>query len=209
MSKKKKKGASSPPGPETDARVRRSKEAVLAVTHQMMSETGLSGVSIDEVSKRSGVAKTTIYRHWSSRADLLLEACSRLGSKPETPDTGSFRGDVETLAMEFASLLRTTPAAKILPSIVDAAEHDTKIAKLLHAQVHAGVMASLYEVIERAQKKNEIGRIQDASYLIARIVGPLFFRRWFSGESLDNNFVRAIVQSALAAADTPGKRPTK
>lgn len=206
MSKKKKQGAASPPEPELDARVRRSREAVLAVTHQMMSETGLSGVSIDAVSKRSGVAKTTIYRHWPSRADLLLEACSKLGSKTEAPNTGSVRGDMETLALAFASRLRTAPAAKILPSIVDAAEHDAKIAKLLHAQVHAGIMAPLYEVIERAQKKGEIGRGQDASQLIARIVGPLFFRRWFSREPIDDKFVRAIVQSALAAAEHDGRR---
>ena len=206
MSTKEKKEASSPTSPELDARVRRSKETVLAVTHQMMSETGLSGVSIDEVSKRSGVAKTTIYRHWPSRADLLLEACTKLGSKFEVPDTGSFRGDIEALVMAFASYLRTAPATKILPSIVDAAEHDTKIAKLLHAQVHAYIMAPLYEVIERAQKKAEIGEDQDASHLIARIVGPLFFRRWFSGESLDENFVRAIVQSAIAAEDTDTRR---
>ncbi|MDB5606347.1 MAG: TetR-family transcriptional regulator [Bradyrhizobium sp.] len=206
MSTKKKKGASSPTSPELDARVRRSKETVLAVTHQMMSETGLSGVSIDEVSKRSGVAKTTIYRHWPSRADLLLEACSKLGSKFEVPDTGSFRGDIEALVRALASYLRTAPATKILPSIVDAAEHDTKIAKLLHAQVHAYIMAPLYEVIERAQKKGEIGRDQAASHLIARIVGPLFFRRWFSGESLDENFVRAIVQSAIVAVDTDTRR---
>lgn len=202
MSTKKKKGAASLPDPELDARVRRSKETVLAVTYQMMSETGLSGVSIDEVSKRSGVAKTTIYRHWPSRADLLLEACTKLGSKVETPNTGSLRGDVETVALAFASRILRAPAAKILPSIVDAAEHDAKIAKLLHAQVHAGIMDPLEQVIERARKRGEIGRNQDASHLIARIVGPLFFRRWFSGEPLDDNFVRAVVDSAMAAALT-------
>jgi len=63
--------------------------------------------------------------------------------------------------MAFASYLRTAPATKILPSIVDAAEHDTKLAKLLHAQVHACIMAPLYEVIERARKKAEIGEDQE------------------------------------------------
>ena len=206
MSTKKKKGVLSPTSTELDARVRRSKETVLAVTHQMMSETGLSGVSIDEVSKRSGVAKTTIYRHWPSRADLLLDACSKLGSKFEVPDTGSFRGDIDALVVALASYLRTAPLTKILPSIVDAAEHDIKIAKLLQAQVRTCIMAPLYEVIERAQKKAEIGADQDASHLIARIVGPLFFRRWFSGELLDENFVRAIVKSAIVAVDTDTRR---
>src|SRR5271157_53993 len=65
---------------ELDERVRKSKEAVLATTHQLMSEAGLGGVSIDAVSKRSGVAKTTIYRHWPSRSALLLDACSKMGA---------------------------------------------------------------------------------------------------------------------------------
>jgi AcrR family transcriptional regulator len=148
------------------------------------------------------VAKTTIYRHWPSRADLLLDACSKLGSKFEVPDTGSFRGDIDALVVALASYLRTAPLTKILPSIVDAGEHDIKIAKLLQVQVRSCIMAPFYEVIERAQKKAEIGKDQDASHLIARIVGPLFFRRWFSGEPLDDNFVRAIVQSAIVAVDT-------
>ena len=42
------------------------------------------GVSIDAAAKRSGVAKMTIYRHWQSRADLLLDACSKLGKKGNT-----------------------------------------------------------------------------------------------------------------------------
>src|SRR5260370_7148691 len=115
MSTKKKKGVSSPASPELDARVRRSKENVLAVTHQMMSETGLSGVSIDEVSKRSGGAKTTIYRHCPSRADLLLEACSKLGSKLEAPVTGTFPGAIESFVPTFAPLLRPPPPTQMLP----------------------------------------------------------------------------------------------
>src|ERR1700731_1150267 len=79
------------------ARVQRSKEAVLATTNELMSEAGIGGVSIDEVSRRSGVAKTTIYRHWPSRSALLLDACSRLGSPQAPPDTGSLRGDLTLL----------------------------------------------------------------------------------------------------------------
>ena len=59
---------------DADARVLRSRKAVLAATLRLLAEAGLSGVSVDEVSKRSGVAKTTIYRHWSSRSALLLDA---------------------------------------------------------------------------------------------------------------------------------------
>ena len=51
-----------------DQRVVRSKTRVLEETYRLLSEGGMGGVSVDEVSRRSGVAKTTIYRHWPTHA---------------------------------------------------------------------------------------------------------------------------------------------
>src|SRR6516162_6358916 len=60
---------------DVNTRVRRNKEAVLTVTLRLMFEEGIGGVSVDEDARRSGVAKTTIYRHWPSRSALLVDAC--------------------------------------------------------------------------------------------------------------------------------------
>src|SRR5579871_945268 len=111
------------PEPEPDERVARSKRVVLAAAHELLTESGLSGVSVDEVSRRSGVAKTTIYRHWPSREALLLDACSQLTARPPVPDTGSVRSDLEALAGGAAMRLQQ-PWATVLPSIVDSGERD-------------------------------------------------------------------------------------
>src|SRR6202042_3535784 len=92
-------------GGKADKRVRRSKAAVLAQTYELLSEGGIGGVSIDEVSRRSGVSKTTIYRHWPSRAALLMDACSKIGPAPVIPDTGTLKGDVTALATSLAQQL--------------------------------------------------------------------------------------------------------
>jgi len=63
--------------------------------------SGISGVSIDEVSRASGVSKTTIYRHWPSRSALLIDACSRLGGAYPPPDTGTLRADFRALLSNF------------------------------------------------------------------------------------------------------------
>ncbi|MBE7209580.1 MAG: helix-turn-helix transcriptional regulator, partial [Gluconacetobacter diazotrophicus] len=75
-----------------DQRVVRSKERVLRETYRMLFEAGLGGVSVDEVSRRSGVAKTTIYRHWPTRSALVLDACSKMGTPEPPPDTGTLEG---------------------------------------------------------------------------------------------------------------------
>src|ERR1700678_2457322 len=92
--------------PSLDKRVQRSKQVILTETYKLLSEGGIGGVSIDEGSRRSGVSKTTIYRHWPSRSALLLDACSKLGARPEIPDTGSLKGNVTALANYLAQQLK-------------------------------------------------------------------------------------------------------
>jgi AcrR family transcriptional regulator len=185
--------------PPPNERVARSKQAVLAATYKLLSEEGLAGVSVEAVSQRSGVAKTTIYRHWPSRSVLLLDACSRMGSKPQPPDTGSLKSDLETLTSQIAGRLPTAPWTKVLPSIIDSAERDPKLADL-QKSIHAEMRGAFRSVIERAQQKGEISSAHDPSEIIAAILGPLFYRRWFSREPIDEKFVRGVVERAVRAA---------
>lgn len=188
----------------TDKRVERSKAAVLAETYRQLSQSGINGVSIDEVSRLSGVSKTTIYRHWPSRSSLLIDACSRLGKAGDAPDTGSLRGDIGILANYLAEQLRTATWTSIYPSIIDAAERDPDIAAMQSA-LHKGFMAPFNTVVERAKARGEIPSDKPASDLIAAIVGPLFFQRWFSKEAIDERFVESIVDAAVKAAIREGQ----
>ncbi|SIO14499.1 transcriptional regulator, TetR family [Singulisphaera sp. GP187] len=187
-----------------DSRVQRSRKTVLAATLQLLAEAGFSGVSVDEVSRRSGVAKTTIYRHWPSRAALLLEACSNLGAKSQVPDTGTLKGDLTAVVTQFAGRLRSDRWATILPSVIDAAERDPELAEV-HTRLHAGFMAPLYTIIARAQERGELSGDCDPSTLVASVVGPLYYRRWFDRQPLDETFVKSIVDNVLDRPTRPGQ----
>jgi AcrR family transcriptional regulator len=182
-------------GPRPDTRVEKSKAAVLRATYELLTQSGLSGVSVDEVSRRSGVAKTTIYRHWPSRESLLVDACSQLATRPQAPDTGSVRGDLGLLASQVAVHLRQ-PWATVMPSVIDAAERDKELAKL-QASIHSQMREAFVTVIERGQQRGEIPKTQDAPELVAAILGPIMYRRFFSREPLDEAFARRVVGRAL------------
>ena len=186
-----------------DRRVERSKAAVLAETYRLLTQCGMSGVSIDDVARKSGVAKTTIYRHWPSRAALLIDACSRMGGAQAAPDTGNLRGDLRKLTTTVAQQLRTAAWPSVLPSIIDAAERDPDIAAMQSA-LHEGNMAPFYAIAERAKQRGEMPSGRSAADLIAAALGPLFYRRWFSKEAIDDRFVEAVVDAAVAAATAGG-----
>jgi AcrR family transcriptional regulator len=180
-----------------DARVRRSRATVLGVTAELLLERGFAGVSVDEVARRSGVAKTTIYRHWPTRGDLLRDACSSIGTPLEVPDTGNVEGDVTALLTSLAYLLRSAKWTSVLPSVIDAAERDPDVAAV-YSKLQEGYSAPLQFIIHRAMQSGELPKKTDAALLVAALTGPLFYRRWFSREPLTSPFVKQIVRLVLS-----------
>jgi AcrR family transcriptional regulator len=163
---------------------------VLAATAELLFERGFAGAGVDEIARRSGVAKTTIYRHWPTRADLLRDACSTIGTPQNVPDSGNFETDVTALMTDLAQLLRTAKWTSVLPSIIDAAERDPDIA-VMYSKLQHGYSAPLETAILRA---GELPQDTDAALLIAALTGPLFYRRWFSRDPLTDAFAKQIVQ---------------
>jgi AcrR family transcriptional regulator len=197
---------SRPPSTESgasavDGRVRRSRDRVLTTTFELLGESGVSGFTVDEVARRSGVAKTTIYRHWPSREALVIDACSRISGEQEVPDTGSLEGDVTAILTNIGHLLGTARWSSVLPSIVDVAERDPQFADI-HRRIQHGHAAPLRDVIDRAAGRGEIAATADRSTMIAGLMGPLFYRRWFSREPIDEQFVKRIVRNVISSQRT-------
>ena len=182
-----------------DPRVLVSRDRVLTTTLTLLTEAGLDELTMDEISRRSGVAKTTIYRHWPNRSALVIDACSRMTNGEQTPpDTGSLEGDLRAISTNIAELLETARWSAIVPSIVDAAEHDPAYADI-HRAIQHGHAAPLRSVLDRAALRGQIPSTVDREAIIALLLGPLFYRRWFSREKIETTFVETIIRSALAA----------
>lgn len=179
-----------------DKRVERSKAKVLAETYRQMAQVGLGGLSIDEVSRASGVSKTTIYRHWPSRSALLIDACSRLSGRPEAPDSGSLKEDLRTLLCYLADQLETANWSSVYPSVLDAAERDPELS-VMQQSLHQSFMAPLVTVLARATRRGEIPPDRPHDALVAMLVGPLFFRRWFSKERIDEAFIDTLMSAII------------
>lgn len=187
-----------PPSQAIDKRVRRSRDRVLTTAFELLSESGVGGFSVDEVARRSGVAKTTIYRHWPTREALVLDACSQISDEQVVPDTGSVHGDLVAILTNIGHLLYTARWSSVLPSIVDVAERDPEFAEV-HKRIQHGHARALREVLERAIDRGELAASADPSTMIASLLGPLFYSRWFAREPIDDQFVQTIVDTVLGS----------
>ena len=70
----------------------------------------------------------------------------------------------------------------------------------MQSELHKGFMAPFHAVVERAKARGEIRSDKPAANLIAAIAGPLFYRRWFSKEAIDDRFTDAVIDAAIEAA---------
>ena len=113
------------------------------------------------------------------------------------PDTGSLEGDLKEILSNIAELLGTPRWSSIVPSIVDVAEHNTAFADI-HSRIQRGHAAPLRTALDRAARRGEISSTADRSAVAAALLGPLFYRRWFSRERIDAKFLEMIIRSVVA-----------
>jgi AcrR family transcriptional regulator len=189
---------------------RRSDEArrrVLAAATDLIIERGVGNLSIEEVAARSGVAKTTIYRHWPERPSLVLDAVRSHFEHVGSPDTGTLRGDLLAFfgLMDRCDLSGTV--GDIMPSIIDAARRDPEMAQLVD-RVGAERERGLMRIVERARGRGEIDTDLDGEQLVGVLVGPIVFQKVVRRRRLTPAYVHACVDVALAgiARNRPGTR---
>lgn len=104
------------------------------------------------------------------------------------------------LAHKLATALQSARWPAVLPSIIDAAERDDNLAQL-HAQLHADLVKPFLLAATRAQRRGDLPPDQSPADLVAAVIGPLFYRRWFSRETFDGQFIDTVVRTAVARHD--------
>jgi AcrR family transcriptional regulator len=177
-------------------RSRRAESAILEATVALLAELGFGGLTIDGIAARAGVGKATIYRHWSSKAEVALEAFRAFIPPLDDPDTGSFADDVRSVVHQIVDGLSNSPLAGILPSLVDAAERDPEVERLFK-EFGSTRRAVLRGIFTRAAQRGELRDDLDADVAIDLLVGPIFTRRLVSRAPLTRKHANAVLDLVL------------
>ncbi|HYF46099.1 MAG TPA: TetR/AcrR family transcriptional regulator [Acidimicrobiales bacterium] len=160
----------------SDPRIVRSRAAVLEATVELLGEVGHSGTTIEAIAERSGVAKTTIYRHWPRRAPLLVDALYSRVEHAAFEPTGDLRADLLALVGGLARKLRDPNWSRMVATLLDAAESDPEIAELSAAftQQRRELCRS---VLDRGVQAGELRADADTDTAAQLLGGAVFYKR--------------------------------
>ncbi|MCZ7528454.1 MAG: TetR/AcrR family transcriptional regulator [Acidimicrobiia bacterium] len=177
-------------------RSERARADVLDATIDLLCEQGLPGLTIEQVAHRSGVAKTTIYRHWATKVDLVLDAVTALDAPIATPNTGDLRADLRACFHAVSDAGLQSRLGRIVPSLLDAAQRDPEYARL-NEQLGRERRQPVRTVLELAQLRGEIPASVDLDDATELVIGPLLGRVLVSREPVTEGFVELVVDTVV------------
>ncbi|MEU1343906.1 TetR/AcrR family transcriptional regulator [Streptomyces sp. NPDC005827] len=187
------------PRTNDDPRALRSRAAALTAATELLVEGGPENVTHATVARRAGIGRATVYRHWPDRHSLLIDALADSVRPLLTFDDSPVRDQLTDQIQQQTNWLNQPASASIMATVFERAERDEN-ARRIREDVFGRVDRHFTDALTAAARRGELrpGVQSHSRQLMARIVGPLFFRRSMLGERIDKDTVAGEVDSALA-----------
>lgn len=183
----------------------RADRAIVIATLELMAQKGAHDLRMDDVARRAGVGKATIYRRYRSKDELVTAAVAQLVSEIAVPDTGHTRADLQALMRGAVDVYRGSLEAAVMPSLVEAMSRDAELARLVREEFLARRRAALQEVLERGIERGDLRRDLDIDLALDVLGGPLFYRLLITGGPIDEQLAQGVVELILRGFAPPTK----
>jgi AcrR family transcriptional regulator len=175
-----------------------------AIEELALSDYG--GMSIEDVARRAGVNKTTIYRKWETKADLIRAALAsvfemfRIG-----PTLGDLRSDLWRIGRQIRAFAQS-PEGKSLTRLRLLQHPEPELAEIAN-QLNARQLVELGVLIEAAVERGEISRDVDVLLLLDMFFGVVYTRLEMKNEPVSDALLETIIDILVNTARSPTKRP--
>lgn len=187
----------------------------MEATRAALVDLGWGKLTMGDVAARAGVAKTTLYRRWAGKGELVVHAVAVLFDELELPDRGSLRADVEGVVLSFAEMLQRPETNASLMAVVAESTHDAALRTHIREAIVERQKRLVVQGRERAQARGELppdegneaesGRQIDLIFDV--IAGAVVHRTLVSAEPVDARWAEeftALLLHGLTAASSGG-----
>jgi AcrR family transcriptional regulator len=181
-------------------RTTRVRQVILDAAADLLVEHGAGEVTASRIAQETGVARTTIYRHWPDQSHLLLDTIDSLVA-PHSPTT--FTDDLEADLMTALSNLRARmtrqPFRQVFAALLGHANRERRFVAAQQRFVN-GVLQPINDILTVAIDRGDVSPTVDIPQACAALAGPLFHQHVMLRESIDDHLITSTVHQFLAPA---------
>jgi AcrR family transcriptional regulator len=181
-----------------DPRAVRSREAALTAARELLVEQGWPGVTHVAVAERSGVGRTTLYRHWPDTPSLIRDALAHHIAVAHTDPTGDLRADLRRELEASRAMLHEPATDRAIRVVIERSAVDAEYAGMKDALFAAGTRV-LREIVDAGRARGDLPAGLATDLAVDQLFGPLFFRRLVANQPVPDGYVPAVVDAFLRA----------
>lgn len=184
------------------ARVARSREKLVRAATDLLVEAGPRGVTVDAVAERSGVAKSTLYRQWASRDDMLVDVvrCNVPDSDPPDLSLG-FDGALRAYISSIASTLADPEWSRIVPALMSLRATMPELAEVVDGD-RDDKSQVLRSILDLGVEEGLLSPPVDAEESMILLFGPLVFASITGQDERLAALADHVVERFIASADS-------
>jgi AcrR family transcriptional regulator len=185
-------------------RIEGDREAeILDATLELLATTGYERLTMDAVAAAAKASKATLYRRWSTKAELVIDAIGRAKNAPTVIDldTGSLRSDLLASACHRGGISDPS-AVSVLAGIIPALHHDEEFADAFRERFLKPKLAEARVIYERARTRGEIADDVDLELLATVLPAIALHRAFVLRGSVDDATVARIIDEVVIPAST-------
>lgn len=171
-------------------------EALRAAALKLLAEIGYDRLTVDAIAACAGAGKATIYRRWSGKAELVVDALTCEKVLRPTPNTGSLRGDLMALT-QWTSRDEGKMETRVMIGLVSALPHDAELRDVFRERLVGSHVATLTEILDRAVERGEIPPVKNFEIIVSIIPALVLHSLLIRGEIPDQCYVEMVVDDVI------------
>lgn len=170
------------PAAGQDPRVERSRAVIRKAALDELGEVGYGAFTIESVAARAHVGKSTIYRHWRDKLDLIADAFES-AHEHLVPDaaTGTAAERIAVLVRHVAEVTADSTFSRCIPALIEGAQHDQRLREF-HHDYSARRRQSLAALITEGIGAGEFAATVDAELATQALLGAVFYGRLMAAQ---------------------------
>ncbi len=157
-----------------------SHQAMLLATLALLVEIGFDAMSIEAIAARAGVGKTTIYRRYASKEELVVDAIENVREEVLIPNTGNLWDDIDALIENAAQITLSPLGRQTVAMIVSSASSNSQFAQIYWTKYLQPRRQAFAVVLERAKARNEVQPEIDPDLVFDIMSGVMLYTLIFS-----------------------------